>query len=152
MPTLSRRHLVTSAAALPALAVPAIANTLAHEPDPIFAVIAAHRGVWEDLGQCSDLDWTMSHGKTEAIRQEAARQYAQLSEAADNARDLLIDTAPTTNAGAAALLEYAADHVIENGTNCWPDDDYCNGETWVMTLHRSVAKALRTIAREAVRS
>lgn len=39
MPKLSRRHLVTSAAALPALAMPAAAATLAHEPDPIFVAI-----------------------------------------------------------------------------------------------------------------
>jgi hypothetical protein len=39
MPALSRRHLVTSAAALPALAVPAVAIAAAAEPDPIFALI-----------------------------------------------------------------------------------------------------------------
>jgi hypothetical protein len=149
MPNLSRRQLVTTAAALPALVLPTVAGTLAQDhPDPIFAAIKEHRRSWEDLGQCSDLDWTMSYGETKAIRQEAALKYAQLGKAVDDAHDLLIDTAPTTNAGAAALLEYAADHVIENGTNCWPDK-YCNGETWVMTLHRSLAKALRSIAVEA---
>jgi hypothetical protein len=43
MPNLSRRHLVTTAAALPALAVPAGAYTLAHEPDPSFAAIEKYR-------------------------------------------------------------------------------------------------------------
>jgi hypothetical protein len=43
MPNLSRRHLGTTAAALPALALPAVAGTLAHEPDPIFAAIERHR-------------------------------------------------------------------------------------------------------------
>jgi hypothetical protein len=47
MPNLSRRHLVTTAAALPALALPAAAATLGHEPDPIFAVIEEHRRLWD---------------------------------------------------------------------------------------------------------
>jgi hypothetical protein len=42
MANLSRRHLVTAAAALPALAVPAFADTLDHEPDPVFAAIAEY--------------------------------------------------------------------------------------------------------------
>ena len=44
MSNLSRRSLVTSAAALPALAVPAVASA-AIEPDPTFAVIAAHHEI-----------------------------------------------------------------------------------------------------------
>lgn len=43
MSTLSRRSLVTSAAALPALAMPVAAETLAHEPNPIFAAIEKQR-------------------------------------------------------------------------------------------------------------
>ena len=39
MSNLSRRSLVTSAAALPALAVPAVAVAASAEPDPIFAAI-----------------------------------------------------------------------------------------------------------------
>jgi hypothetical protein len=43
--TLSRRSLVTTAAALPALAVPAIAIAAAVAPDPIFAAIEEWKGV-----------------------------------------------------------------------------------------------------------
>jgi hypothetical protein len=41
MSALSRRSLVTSTAALPALAVPAIAVAACAEPDPVFAAIEA---------------------------------------------------------------------------------------------------------------
>ena len=46
MSNLSRRSLVTNAAALPALAVPAAALA-STEPDPIFAVIEAHKRVYQ---------------------------------------------------------------------------------------------------------
>jgi hypothetical protein len=49
MSNLSRRSLVTTAAALPALAVPAVAVAATAEPDPIFAAIEKHRqayAVW----------------------------------------------------------------------------------------------------------
>jgi hypothetical protein len=111
------------------------------KPDPIFAAIEAHRRVWwVDLAQCSDLDEAASQGD-----KAAAQRLEELHEVVDTATDALIDTMPTTNAGVAALLEYAVDHTLENGTNCWPDH-YRNGESWVMTLHRSAAKALRSIA------
>jgi hypothetical protein len=45
MPALSRRSLVATAAALPALAGPAVAATA--QPDPIFAAIEAHRVSYE---------------------------------------------------------------------------------------------------------
>jgi hypothetical protein len=58
MSALSRRSIVASAAALPALAVPAVALAAA-EPDPIYAAIEAHRvayAAWEKaLRRCNDL-------------------------------------------------------------------------------------------------
>ena len=45
MSILSRRSLVTSAAALPALAVPAVAAAASSEPDPIFAAIEKERAL-----------------------------------------------------------------------------------------------------------
>jgi hypothetical protein len=110
-------------------------------PDPIFAVIEVHRRLWwSDLDKCSDLDLACSQGD-----EEAAQKLAEIIEALDAATDALVETVPTTNAGVAALLEYAADHTVKNGANCWPDD-YGNGESWVMTLHRRAAEALRIIA------
>ena len=112
--------------------------------DPIFTAIETHRRIyWVDLGNCSDLDLAASEGD------EAAEQkLAEIGEALDVATDALIDTTPTTNEGVAALLEYAADHNVKNGTDCW-GHNYRNGKSWVMTLHRSLAKALRNIAAEA---
>ena len=43
MSALSRRSLVTSAAALPALAVPAVAVAVSNEPDPIYAAIEKYQ-------------------------------------------------------------------------------------------------------------
>jgi hypothetical protein len=66
MPNLSRRHLVTSAAALPALAVPAVAATLAYEPDPIFAAITEYVAADEAHGEACGL-----YGEAEeAFREE----------------------------------------------------------------------------------
>jgi hypothetical protein len=66
MPNLSRRHLVTTAAALPALAVPAAATTLAHEPDPIFAAIREYVAADEAHGDACRL-----YGEAEeAFREE----------------------------------------------------------------------------------
>jgi len=55
MPNLSRRQLVTTAAALPALAVPAVASKLTHEPDPIFASIDEYIAADEAHGEACRL-------------------------------------------------------------------------------------------------
>jgi hypothetical protein len=55
MPNLSRRHLVASAAALPALAVPAAAGTFAQEPDPIFAAIREYIAADKAHGEACSL-------------------------------------------------------------------------------------------------
>jgi hypothetical protein len=56
MSALSRRSIVASAAALPALAVPAVVSA-AVEPDPIFAAIEVHRkalAAWSATLKASD--------------------------------------------------------------------------------------------------
>jgi hypothetical protein len=55
MPNLSRRHLVTTAAALPALALLAAAETLAQDPDPIFAAIHEYIAADEAHGEACRL-------------------------------------------------------------------------------------------------
>src|SRR5436309_10007926 len=105
-PSLSRRTLM-SGAALPAVAVlPAIANAAALPPakpvDPIFAAIVAHRAAWDEFNaRCSVL--------AEAETPEAWAEYEDLTEAEYEAASKLADTAPTTLAGAVALLHYVAD-------------------------------------------
>lgn len=100
MSKLSRRTLVTSAAALPVLAAPVVAN--ASGPDPILAAIEAHRH---------------AHAATTAAHQAAAdagvdledREHHWLMDKQDRAAFDLLEIEPTTVAGAAALLAYYAE-------------------------------------------
>jgi hypothetical protein len=94
---LSRRTLVASAAALPVLAVPVVAN--ASGSDPILAAIEAHRH---------------AHAATTAAHQSAAddgvdledNEHHRLMDKQDRAAFDLLEIQPTTVAGAAALLAY----------------------------------------------
>jgi hypothetical protein len=47
MSNLSRRSIVAGAAALPALAVPAVASAAIADPDPIYAAIEVHQKAYE---------------------------------------------------------------------------------------------------------
>jgi len=97
MSDLSRRSLVTSAAALPALAVPAVAVAAANmptwrapmlseqsaEPDPIFAAIESYK-FWD-------------------------KASVELGDEETPARWRLCQTPPTTLAGPVALLNFAVE-------------------------------------------
>ena len=140
---ISRRALSAGFASLvPALTVSAAIASGISATDPIFAAIEAHRRAWEALAPCSELDEAASGGD-----QDAAQELDQLQNANRDATEKLLDVAATaTPAGAAALLDYAVDHVVSNGTDCWPDGDvWCrkHGASWKTILHRNLAKALR---------
>lgn len=113
-------------------------------PDPIFAAIEAHRRAWSDLEPCSELDEAASSGD-----KEAEQELNRLDTALDDATEKLLDIPPTTIAGAAAVLAYAAYHVSGGGGESWP-----NGEAWIsrrgvkweVILHRNLAKALQAMA------
>jgi hypothetical protein len=121
------------------LATPANAR-----PDPILAVIEAHRRAWDDLGECSELDQAASAGD-----KKAARKLNRLGKAVDDATAKLVDLPPTTIAGASALLAYAADFASNDNGEGWPD-----GEAWIsrrkypweVILYRNLAKTLQTLA------
>jgi hypothetical protein len=99
MSTLSRRMLVASAAALPALAVPALAT----EPDPIFAAIENHRR------RCDEY-WT-AHLATDGGCDEALQAVAEEAlDVQERTAIELLHTKPTTLAGAAALLKYMVEY------------------------------------------
>jgi hypothetical protein len=140
--TLTRRALVASTAAVPAaaaLGLPAVAHAAA-EPDPIFAVIEAHRkahaefshrvarkGVLEgDLpaDQCKSHSWCGEQTivETDDPRWIAAvRKVDEGGDLADEAALAFVTTEPTTVAGVCALLAYFADvEVIDRGM-AWPD-------------------------------
>jgi hypothetical protein len=97
MTNLSRRTLVSSVAALPALAVPVIAN--ASEPDPIFAAIEAHRRA------CAATTAAFQSAADDGVDVEDNEQH-RLFDNRDRAAFDLLEIQPTTVAGAAALLAY----------------------------------------------
>jgi hypothetical protein len=166
MSQLNRRNALAAVAALPALAVPAAAIA-AVAPDPILAVIEAHRRAWADLGtecknqevlegeisserRCSD-PYSIEPGDDPrwiALEHAMRAVHSRIG----NATDAMIEIEPTTIAGAAALLSYAAEHVRVSGAN-WPEgyespepaSDWVkeHGLTWNTMLHMHIAKALK---------
>jgi hypothetical protein len=100
---LSRRSLVTTAAALPALAMPAAA-VASTELDPVFAVIEDHRRAYIER---------LRTGAPAARARPSNPEYKNLMAAEDSASDLFDDatetlakTQPTTVSGVLALLAY----------------------------------------------
>jgi hypothetical protein len=161
MSSLSRRHLVTTAAALPALAMPAAAATLAHEPDPIFAAIEKHRRARAETNAA----WSRLSSLQEDARSTEERCIEQEDEATNAIRrqdDIaleLLHIQPSTVAGAAALLGYYVEAVSRN-KQFFPenlDDDgnrvdaadisvYDSPPAFGYLLARNVARALAQIA------
>jgi hypothetical protein len=88
MSELSRRSLVATAAALPALAVPAVAVANTAEPDPIFKLIAAHQAAYA-------YDKAQTEEETDRLFPGYYELGCQLAE-----------TAPVTLAGVIAIMRY----------------------------------------------
>jgi hypothetical protein len=144
MPDLSRRHLVTTAAALPALAVPAAAETLNHEPDPIFAAIEKYRALDAAfIARCHYEDELPPAPGTSQTPEMVAAVNAGRA-----ARAELANTAPTTLAGMVAYLDYVVsesdklDELLFEGT----DDD---GNDEARDFVRSLARGARQMQRLA---
>jgi hypothetical protein len=127
MSNLSRRALVTSAAALPALALPAIAARA--EPDPIFAAIEAYRKAFaehgaaiHEVGLHQD-----SHGfkPCPELEELERREGIACDFSASVTRDLA-STVPTTLAGAIAMLRFAEefDGDDNRALGVYYDDDH----------------------------
>ena len=141
---LSRRAILAGAASVPALALPAVVASASAGPDPIFVAIEAHRRAWVDLDPCSELDQLATQGN-----KEAAQELERLGEGLDTAVVNLLNIAPTTIGGVAALLAYAAEFVSNDDGGGWPD-----GETWMsrhklrweVILHKNLAKTLQAMA------
>ena len=155
MPNLSRRHLVTTAAALPALAMPAVA-ALAHEPDPIFAAIEKYRALDAAfIARCYYEDGLAESGQklSPAAGDHRTPEMVVLVNALIAARAELATTAPTTLAGMVAYLDYVLsesdkmdDFLFVSGDGDPDEDDEARD------FLRSLARAARQIAREAVQS
>jgi len=144
--SLSRRSLVTSAAALPALAVLAIAST---EPDPIFAAIERHRSAYSEWSAAVEV-WSLllSDDPRYPAAELATEEKSSLKA---DAVDDLVTIYPTTAGGVVALLKYYSEHAsLDNGTY-WPDflDDetFDRDEGYGATLAHHAARALERIIR-----
>ena len=120
---MNRRAVLVGAAAGPALAFPA--GVIPPEPDPILAAIEEHRRAWGP-----EFDSMTREGNEEAAQE-------------------LVNIAPTTIGGVAAILAYAAEFVTTYEGAGWPD-----GEAWIdrhklpweVILHKNLAKTLQAMA------
>jgi hypothetical protein len=99
---LSRRPLVATAAALQALAVPAVAIAATAEPDPVFAAIEAYRNA--EAAFIARSEYEDAVGLCNASEQTSEMKATVKSDIA--ARVELANTAPTTLAGLVAYLDY----------------------------------------------
>jgi hypothetical protein len=148
-------------AAAPALAAPAL-------PDPVFAVIAAHKAAYARLDQaCSHVsrlegnipkqqrqEW-FDEDRRQGIGADDDPRWTAALTAQRAASDAETQTAwglaraqPAGLAGAAALLRHAGE--FEAGGDDWPcdpeDPEDENGEEWTVTFHRNLAAALEAMA------
>jgi hypothetical protein len=135
--TTSRRTLLTTAAALPALAVPALASAA---PDPIFAAIEVHRQAYAEFEarvRCEfaledELPMNNRESRIDAYHEKivetddprwvpALRATEEGSDLAELAAIKLLNVDPTTIAGVAALLEYFAEVEVVDDGGFWPE-------------------------------
>jgi hypothetical protein len=124
MLTLSRRNLVTSAAALPALAVPAVAAS--QSADDTFDRIQEHRQL------------------AAMIETEMCEDWSRFDEIAWS----FVERPPTTVAGIAAVLKYVIEH-RERGFQ-WPDgppliENDVHYHDWEIHLIRAAGNALSSM-------
>jgi hypothetical protein len=138
----TRRAVLTGAAAVPVLTVPAMAkpellsitpasclDPLYDKPDPIFAALERHTAAWrayEDADNRSD--------SKEGVEEELRARVEALNDAAN----ALLDIQPTTIEGVTALIQH---FLLSSET--FPDE-----ENSPMELLRNVADALVAIAGE----
>jgi hypothetical protein len=134
----TRRAIMAGAAALPALAAPAFA----FEPDPIFAIIDAHKRARAE---------NIAAGKEASRRAEQLRKegvpFRKILKICDSISDHAADAdnaamaaflrcEPTTSAGLAAWLAYVAD----------AESDYPDGDTLLAAITTASRAAKRLAA------
>jgi hypothetical protein len=135
---INRRALVAGAASA-AVAIPAAAAPM---PDPIFAAIEAHRAAWAALEKdCSQL--------SDASTPEAEAEFDRLNDAVEEAAGTLVDTQPTTMAGAVALLRHVAEHEGRGDTFDLEDGDDGKTKPWSYFMHQTLADALEEMKASA---
>jgi hypothetical protein len=145
MSNLSRRALVTSAAALPTLALPVIAVSAAQSPDPIFAAIEACRKAFAELGAAIEEVslYTDSHGFKRCPEKEELerREDTACDFSASVTRDLA-STVPTTLAGAVAMLCFAEefDGDDNRALGVYYDDDRDCRDVFMVSLRKGLER------------
>lgn len=154
-------NMMISAAATSALATPALAAT---NFDPIFAAIEAHRRASDAYRKTLENETALENSiparkrRSHYIGREEktfstddprwvfnSRRGFELSRAVDDLSWGLVEIQPTTLAGIAALISYAAEHQ-ENGDG-WPDRETEGGDVrpWIDDLLVSLATAARAL-------
>jgi hypothetical protein len=144
MSNLSRRRLVASATALPALGVSAIAfASVPVAVDPIYAAIAAHRA--------ANLEFHYDENIVDQDHPQYENQMRRLYDATKAAAVDLCHVRPTTIAGAIALLNYYAEVTVSHDATGedWPElEDKREGveKPFGYFLTGNVARALGNIS------
>jgi hypothetical protein len=116
---ISRRALAAGLALAPVVGLPALAGAIPTVPhvDPIIAAIARHRELWRAFeAVCQRTDGVLAEQQGREVTQEDEDLYEATRDAEEIALDNLLETAPTTKAGARAAIE----HLIGYDRGCEP--------------------------------
>jgi hypothetical protein len=104
----SRRAVVAGLAVAPTAALPTIAGALS-EPDPIFAAIERHKAAeCAFLVTCNLTDEVRAEREGRKVTEADEAAWDSAREAEEAALQALIETAPTSKAGARAAIEWLA--------------------------------------------
>ena len=136
MSKLSRRSLVTRAAALPVLAVPALAAEAA-KPDPVFVAIEKYCEAREAyVSLCDHEEGLIASGQelTPAPGDHRTPEMVATVKACVDARMKLASTSPTTLAGLSSLLTFVVSE--SNEKEIWVFEEGEEMETFVRSLER----------------
>jgi hypothetical protein len=91
--------------------MPVATAALAHEPDPIFAAIERHRKLEADT-MAADNEWSKA-----SHRADLKAKTERLDIAKVRAAGALAEIAPTTLAGATALVAYVSTDLVDGETD-----------------------------------
>ncbi|MFO1125122.1 MAG: hypothetical protein U1E25_07460 [Methylocystis sp.] len=131
----TRRTVMAGVAAAPVAGLPAIAGAVA-EDDPIFAAIERHKAAWlAFLPTCDLTDIVLAKQQGRDITEFDEAAFDAANDAETEALEALIETEPTTKAGARAAIKW----LLEYNRGCEPRDI----GRFAMTILRSPALADR---------
>lgn len=104
----TRRAVMAGLAAAPAAGIPAIAGAGA-DADPIFAAIERHQAAWRAfLPMCDLTDEVLAKAKGRVVTEADEAAWEAACDVEEAALERLIETTPTSKAGARAAIEWLA--------------------------------------------